>query len=344
MLPFDYVAIFLVFVSIIIVLLESGTKFGYIIACLLIPSVVIYFLIRIVSKRKRDNELDKINKAIKLYSNEKGIVVTRETFEKWSRKNIEEIDRAKIAQYKLKSIKSKLIECVYCCKLRDEKHVKWHLKDLPVCNYCYSKRAKEVEEKVRRNQNKFFDEHREERIEHSKEDQSKQPIGFSDKTNKELKIYYDKYRKKRIEQKIKDRSKKLEQQENQILKINKRNQENSLRKERDLIQEKNVNRGYVYIFINASLEKNVIKIGRTNRNPTVRAKELSDQTGLPSEFIVAYDREVLDCEKAEIMIHDKLKKYRITDSRKDRNREFFRIPLKKAIGAIDEIVKEINSI
>ena len=56
--------------------------------------------------------------------------------------------------------------------------------------------------------------------------------------------------------------------------------------------------GYVYILINASLQKNTLKIGMTRRTPEMRAEEMSEETGLPSEYIVAYERKVLDCEKA----------------------------------------------
>lgn len=95
--------------------------------------------------------------------------------------------------------------------------------------------------------------------------------------------------------------------------------------------------GYVYIMINASLAKNMLKIGHTTKEPEDRAKELSKGTGLPSDFVVAYDRRVKDCVLAEKLIHKELKKFRTTKTRNDRNREFFKMPLKKAIAVVDSV-------
>jgi tetratricopeptide (TPR) repeat protein len=100
--------------------------------------------------------------------------------------------------------------------------------------------------------------------------------------------------------------------------------------------------GYVYILLNASLHNNVIKIGMTTRTPEIRAQELSEETGLPSEYIVAYEKKVADCVKAEALIHSRLKKYRITHYRYDRSREFFKIPLKEAILIVDEIASQVG--
>jgi 5-methylcytosine-specific restriction endonuclease McrA len=100
--------------------------------------------------------------------------------------------------------------------------------------------------------------------------------------------------------------------------------------------------GYIYILINASLQENTIKIGRTKRDPKERAKELSVQTGLPSEFIVAYSQIVNDDKKAESLIHRKLNKHRVTGLRKDRNREFFSLPLEQAIKVVNDVVNKIG--
>ena len=100
--------------------------------------------------------------------------------------------------------------------------------------------------------------------------------------------------------------------------------------------------GYIYILINASLQKNTLKIGMTRRTPEIRAEELSDETGLPSEYMVAYKKKVSDCEEVESLIHDSLKRYRITHSRYDRSREFFVIPLEKAISVFNEIADQFK--
>ena len=100
--------------------------------------------------------------------------------------------------------------------------------------------------------------------------------------------------------------------------------------------------GYVYILINASLQKNTIKIGMTRRTPEIRAEEMSEETGLPSEYMVAYERKVSDCEKAEMLTHERLKQYRITHTRYDRDREFFKIPLKKAIPVFSSVADQFQ--
>lgn len=100
--------------------------------------------------------------------------------------------------------------------------------------------------------------------------------------------------------------------------------------------------GYVYILINASLQKNTLKIGMTRRTPEIRAEEMSEETGLPAEYMVAYKRKVSDCEEVEALIHERLKRYRISHSRYDRSREFFVIPLEKAISVLNELADQFK--
>ena len=78
------------------------------------------------------------------------------------------------------------------------------------------------------------------------------------------------------------------------------------------IKEKRTYGGYVYILINASYQKDYLKIGYTRRTPEIRAKELSEDTGTPTEFIVAYQKQVYDCENAETLVHKALHRYRVT--------------------------------
>lgn len=103
-----------------------------------------------------------------------------------------------------------------------------------------------------------------------------------------------------------------------------------------------MSKGYIYILINPSLQKNFLKIGRTTRTPDLRAEELSEGTGMPSEYVVVYERWVSNCEMVEALIHDKLKNCRITSIRPDRNREFFRLPVKEAIKIVDEIIEKVE--
>ncbi len=90
--------------------------------------------------------------------------------------------------------------------------------------------------------------------------------------------------------------------------------------------------GYIYVLINPSM-KGLLKIGKTKRPPEERAVELSKGTGVPSEYVVAFDEFVIDCDLVERLIHKELAQYRIS-----KDREFFKIPLKIAINSISKIV------
>lgn len=99
-----------------------------------------------------------------------------------------------------------------------------------------------------------------------------------------------------------------------------------------------MNEGWIYILINPALKKDLLKIGKTKRQPEERAKELST-TGIPTEFHVAYELEVNNCDKVEAIIHKRLSNYRYT-----RNREFFKIPLRKAILILNDIAEKTETI
>jgi hypothetical protein len=90
--------------------------------------------------------------------------------------------------------------------------------------------------------------------------------------------------------------------------------------------------GYLYILTNPSLS-NMVKIGKTTRNPRDRINELSAATGIPTPFVLAFDAYVEDCDKAEAYVHARLEKdgYRVA-----KNREFFRIDLSTAIASVLE--------
>lgn len=83
---------------------------------------------------------------------------------------------------------------------------------------------------------------------------------------------------------------------------------------------------------------NLLKIGMTTRAPEARAQELSSGTGVPSEFFVAYEEEVPNCEVAEQMIHERLAAHRTNE-----RREFFELSLKEAIAVVQEISRDIRS-
>ena len=100
-----------------------------------------------------------------------------------------------------------------------------------------------------------------------------------------------------------------------------------------------LNSGYIYVLINYSME-NLVKVGKTTRNPEERASELSSATGVPTPFIVAYDAYFDDCNMAEDYVHKKLeqKGFRLSNTK-----EFFQAPLKEIISAILEAQQVLKS-
>ena len=94
----------------------------------------------------------------------------------------------------------------------------------------------------------------------------------------------------------------------------------------------NNDNGYVYVLMNQSMP-NLVKIGKTQRTPEERAKELSSTTGVPTPFTVVYDNYFENCSHAEQHVHILLenKGYRVS-----KNREFFEMPIKDAIDVVME--------
>ena len=90
--------------------------------------------------------------------------------------------------------------------------------------------------------------------------------------------------------------------------------------------------GYIYILRNSSFSGGVLKIGigKTTRSVECRAKKLSDKTGMPKAFSIAYSVKVPDCGKAEQKIHDELDRYRtnaiLADDRQHAGHRYHRYP------------------
>lgn len=98
-------------------------------------------------------------------------------------------------------------------------------------------------------------------------------------------------------------------------------------------------KGYLYILTNASIPGKV-KIGRTERNPEDRRKEISAATGVPTPFNLIHSAYFEDCHFAEKKLHERLFQ---EGKRTTKNKEFFDIDVDKAIFVVDEIAKELNS-
>jgi hypothetical protein len=97
--------------------------------------------------------------------------------------------------------------------------------------------------------------------------------------------------------------------------------------------------GYIYILFNRAFQTDHYKIGMTTKTPEERARELSAATGIPRDFEVLYEQHVIDCKQAERLLHNKLRRYRSAG-----NREFFQIPLKEAIKALEGVADEIGRV
>jgi hypothetical protein len=89
-------------------------------------------------------------------------------------------------------------------------------------------------------------------------------------------------------------------------------------------------KGFIYALINPSLV-GLVKVGRTDRDPDARAQELSGHTGIPTPFVVAYQRFVSDSKHAEGWVHTVLERrgYRFSE-----RREFFKAPLHEVVEAM----------
>ena len=89
--------------------------------------------------------------------------------------------------------------------------------------------------------------------------------------------------------------------------------------------------GYIYVMVNPSLP-NLVKIGKTTREPNERAKELSLATGVPTPFILVYYKPFKDCHLAETVIHHFFEE---KGTRVNGNREFFQVSTTEAIDIIN---------
>ena len=90
--------------------------------------------------------------------------------------------------------------------------------------------------------------------------------------------------------------------------------------------------GWVYILSNPEMPE-LLKIGFTERDPSSRAKEISQDTGVPSEFIVDYQVYSSRPYELERKVHELLHEYRLNN-----NREFFRCTHARAIEAIKQAI------
>lgn len=96
--------------------------------------------------------------------------------------------------------------------------------------------------------------------------------------------------------------------------------------------------GWIYVLTNPSMP-NLVKIGRTERDPETRISELSTPTGVPTPFRLVYKALVSDCSSAEELVHSILSQrgYRISNKR-----EFFNAPLHVAIEIVVQVQNQFS--
>lgn len=85
---------------------------------------------------------------------------------------------------------------------------------------------------------------------------------------------------------------------------------------------------YLYILSNTERPE-LIKIGRTDRHPVLRAEQLSKQTGVLGTFIAEWFLEVPDSIMAEKLVHYKMKEYHY-------DKEFFKTSVAIAVEVIEQ--------
>ena len=83
-----------------------------------------------------------------------------------------------------------------------------------------------------------------------------------------------------------------------------------------------------WIYIAHSKNNDLLKIGRTSKNPLIRAKTLSS-TGVLHDYEILFSLNVYNQFLVEKKVHHKLKKYRVS-------KEFFSVSKEAAILAIKE--------
>jgi len=95
-------------------------------------------------------------------------------------------------------------------------------------------------------------------------------------------------------------------------------------------------KGSVYILSNPTYKKDILKIGYTTRTIEERIDELSS-TGVPTKFQLELCLEVDDAPKLEKILHNKLREHNY-------NKEFFQIPIKKAVEVCKLTLLDIDLI
>ncbi len=108
-------------------------------------------------------------------------------------------------------------------------------------------------------------------------------------------------------------------------------------RKRNLFSGKGEGNQWVYILSNPT-QPGIYKIGYTKLTPDERAKQISNATGVPLPYEVAWALRCFNGEQLEGAVHHALKEYRVNSQR-----EFFQIDLEMAKSTIKLIGKDYIS-
>jgi hypothetical protein len=92
-----------------------------------------------------------------------------------------------------------------------------------------------------------------------------------------------------------------------------------------------MSQGHCYLLTNPYMP-GLVKIGRTDRSPYVRAAELSEPSGVPGRYVVERVWSVPDTQAAECRVHAAFTRFRVPGS------EHFQIALLGAVERIEAIL------
>jgi|GEM_PF-6377044 len=91
---------------------------------------------------------------------------------------------------------------------------------------------------------------------------------------------------------------------------------------------------YIYILHNETFP-NYLKIGMTERHPTIRLTEINSETGVPTPYKIAFFVRCFSAREIEYKVHQRLHESRIHN-----RKEFFELDLKNAIEIISEVIEQ----
>jgi len=102
----------------------------------------------------------------------------------------------------------------------------------------------------------------------------------------------------------------------------------------EIILEYKLIKGVIYVLSNPKME-GLLKIGFTRGELNDRVRDLSNSTGVPTNFEIEAYWYSLNPKEDEAKIHQELTEYRYKS-----NREFFEISIEKAVEKINDILKK----